>query len=252
MTDSPTLVPPSRPSGIPIPINKRSSLSYNNTPNQSTSSSSNSRPSSPVILSAPPPGKNGPHGVRRQSLLNASGRRASAGESSSDDPGMHFALGVANETAQLKSQIAILQSSLATMHQRMVQMTADLPLGSSTSGSSRPLTPTHGFLDLPSTDGTTPLSALSQSSMPNGDDNGINDTAGGVENGRPEDKFGKSLIPRLPHSTSSYDLRSSAITPGKTPTVRKTSDGPLGLSREYCLREIRSHQVSLNRPSLKV
>ena len=45
---------------------------------------------------------------------------------------------------------------------------------------------------------------------------------------------GKNLVPRLPHSTSSYDLKSSAITPGKG-VVRKISDGPLGLSRTSTL-----------------
>lgn len=116
------------------------------------------------------------------------------------------------------------------MHQRMVQMTADLPLDSSTSASPRPLTPVHGLIDLSMTDGTTPLSAFSRLQVPDveTDDDALIDSG---TNGNPESSTGRSKIPRLPHSNSSYDLRSSAITPGKTPVVRKTSDGPLGLNR---------------------
>jgi hypothetical protein len=42
---------------------------------------------------------------------------------------------------------------------------------------------------------------------------------------------------RLPHSIPSYDLRSRAVTPGKTPLVDRVADERLGLSS-------RSHQAS--------
>jgi hypothetical protein len=52
----------------------------------------------------------------------------------------------------------MLQSSLAASHQRIVALTADVSLDSSTS--SQPLTPSKDFADLPATDGLTPLSDI--------------------------------------------------------------------------------------------
>jgi hypothetical protein len=54
----------------------------------------------------------------------------------------------------------MLQSSLAASHQRIVALTADMNLGSSTPSSPQPFTPTKDYADLLATDGMTPLSAI--------------------------------------------------------------------------------------------
>ena len=158
----------------------------------------------------------------------------------------------------MKAQIAMLQSSLAASHQRIVALTADMSLDSSTSTSPQPFTPTKDYANLPVTDGMTPMSDVSGIEEEGSSD--VNIVVDGHNGGSPRQgqcetascstftqlilalsppavQPSKSMIPRLPHSNSSYDLRSSAITPAKSPPVtgQKPGDRPLGLSRKFTL-----------------
>ncbi|KAK1925705.1 hypothetical protein DB88DRAFT_208250 [Papiliotrema laurentii] len=120
---------------------------------------------------------------------------------------------------------------LIMSYQNSAAYFADAGLGTPTTGSSRPYTPINGPLELPSYELSTPNGELDLSIEVDGDTtNGQNEENHAGPSTTPA-QLGKSLLPRLPHSNSSFDLRSSAITPGKTPNVRKTSDGPLGLGR---------------------
>lgn len=141
MADSPASRTTKPSSGIPVPKVKRQSVVSGSTNGQSTPSTG-SRPASPVIL-APPPASRPSQAIRRQSLLNATERKASFGEMKTDDPGTLLSI-ISLIKAHLKAQIALLQSSLAASHQRILALTSDLNLESS----STPSTPLNGASNL--------------------------------------------------------------------------------------------------------
>jgi len=97
MADSTAQTKPRPVSGIPVPINKRQSFSLSTALSRSNSSNGHtpgSRSASPVALAGPPGGRSSPHGIRRQSLMNASSSRKTSfteGGSSvqTDDPSEH-------------------------------------------------------------------------------------------------------------------------------------------------------------------
>ena len=164
------------PSNIPVSTSKRLSMSLNSLHHSTNSISSSVGPgaaASPVTLSQPPPGKKFANGKpKRQSILRLGSRRNSISEMvGTDEPGAkthnYSIINTDIASAHLKAQIALLQSSLHASHQRILALTSDLNLDTSTStspgrpsGSPLPWTPVNGFQDLLVFDGMTPMSDI--------------------------------------------------------------------------------------------
>jgi hypothetical protein len=170
MTDlAPPLVP-SR-SQIPVAINRRHSLNIlqqsTNSVNSNASTASSSRATSPLLALGKPSqipvstktasnGINGGGGKRYSLLPAGNGRKPSFGDKEKDDdPCMcspttsslaRLAKICWTSSARLKAQIALLQSSLHASHQRIVTLTAELNLNSSTSSSVSPGALSPGFM----------------------------------------------------------------------------------------------------------
>ncbi|CAD6587762.1 MAG: hypothetical protein TREMPRED_004849 [Tremellales sp. Tagirdzhanova-0007] len=218
-----------RPSQIPVAVSKRSSLSL---PLQTSTNGSTSRPTSPLTFTKPPFMQNTPYvgtglAARRHSLLGSGTKKTTFGD-----------VDVLDDATVLKAQIAILQTSLFASHQRILELSQSSGLNTSLSSSpggmrsSLPGTPVNGLLGLlPDFEGLTPGSDSQNASAL-------------IE----EDELASTSVEfdsvhgtrTIPHSSSSYDLRSRAITPGKngTPPADK------GISRhlERVKQEVRSCQ----------
>ncbi|RXK39734.1 hypothetical protein M231_02927 [Tremella mesenterica] len=190
------------PSQIPVPVNKRLSLTLTtpflqpSSPLQRPSSASGSRSSSPVIISKPPLSR---MAVRRTSLMSLRDRQ--------------FDLANCDDPVQLKAQVAKLQYSLKASEQRVTDLTFALngaaPFSRAGKASPRPWTPVNEMQILPESEAITPSSTFTPGSdlVPAILEQGAS-TITTEDEGR---------IPRraLPKSNSSYDLRSRAMTPGK-------------------------------------
>ncbi|WWC86491.1 uncharacterized protein L201_001368 [Kwoniella dendrophila CBS 6074] len=225
------------PSKIPVAINKRSSISSSSLMQQSLSSTSlssqvlpSSRSQSPLNNGPPSSSKsNGVNGrsspanssqQRRWSLLSGGqgpgniSRKTSFGEST--NPNLNMGLSGSssydtNDPAQIKAQIAILQTSLQNAQQRLI----DVQNGNT---SSLPLTPINGLLNLPEVEVDDLHDRLVEEE--NGRDSPLDPeppTSATTVNGKPR-------LNGLPHSNPSFDLRSRAVTPAR-PTSIKLPDG---------------------------
>ncbi|GFZ46046.1 hypothetical protein JCM24511_04292 [Saitozyma sp. JCM 24511] len=225
MTDRP-------PSQIPVAVNRRASV---NSVLQQSTNAGNGSPSSPRAQSPLATsngkahirnGKASPMGAnRRHSLLTGLANGKVAEPTDSEDP------------AQLRAQIARLKNSLEASHQRVVELSAAMNIEPSIPGSPKlmspriptlngPRTPVYGLVGLPEAEGSTPGNDWLPPHSPIEEDIQAESREAGEDQLRTEPS-----LQRLPHSSPSYDLRSSAITPGKTPAGERILDGRLGLSR---------------------
>ena len=259
-----------RPSQIPVAVSKRSSLSL---PLQTSTNGSTSRPTSPLTFTKPPFMQNTPYvgtglAARRHSLLGSGTKKTTFGDVDVLDDAsesyisiecgmarLMIRLGV-GIIAVLKAQIAILQTSLFASHQRILELSQSSGLNTSLSSSpggmrsSLPGTPVNGLLGLlPDFEGLTPGSD-SQNASALIEEDELASTSVEFDSVHGQSRFDLErarLIPTqyyigtrtIPHSSSSYDLRSRAITPGKngTPPADK------GISRTSILIYLKSAPV---------
>ncbi|ORX37364.1 hypothetical protein BD324DRAFT_625854 [Kockovaella imperatae] len=201
-----------RTSQIPLPTNKRSSMSLTSVLQQSNLNAVSSPKTSPTVIGPVPPGKKSPRITKRNSLAGGS----STGSIRKNANAAPLDIGQ-EDPAHLKAQIALLQSSLYASHQRIMDLTADMNLDTSLTASPsttnlRPYTPMNGTdheVFTPMTDASHILAEEDELDSPQ--------------------PIGLSSLPK---SKSNYDLSRDAATPGREvqPGSRKTSDGP-GISR---------------------
>lgn len=210
------------PSLIPVPINKRASVSLHPSVLQQSTNSVNSAGRSPSPLANLTNSKNN----KRLSLANSHGLNGSTSSSSNghangrknspeaEDPGaLAFVLRILlwgtelTTTALLKARISKLEGALQAAHARMAEdcrasgIDASMSLSSPTSGSPLPWTPTNGTLRLPEI-GLTPGEGSEDERL---------------------DSVSEEPIGRLVKSNSNFDLRTAAATPQQS----------RGLGREY-------------------
>ncbi|WVF70453.1 hypothetical protein IAT40_005243 [Kwoniella sp. CBS 6097] len=214
------------PSKIPIPINKRASLSSSSLMQLSASSNSisnlpHSRSQSPLngggplSSSASASGKNGrasPAGPqRRWSLLSGGNGPGSRKTSFSEGVGMTLSgsgggSGMnSDDPGHIKAHISSLQHALQAAQQRLL----DVQNGNT---SSLPLTPIDGLVSLPEVEVDTYLGdRLIEASDEHGRDSPLDPEPPTSANSLDSSKLGKGL----PHSNPSFDLRSRAVTPSR-------------------------------------
>nr|XP_018267413.1 uncharacterized protein I303_01399 [Kwoniella dejecticola CBS 10117]OBR89571.1 hypothetical protein I303_01399 [Kwoniella dejecticola CBS 10117] len=206
------------PSKIPIAINKRNSVSSSTSLHKSVSSNSlskesSSRSQSPANGVPAKTGRASPaNQQRRWSLL--SGGQGPGSRKTSFGEGMTMTLSGStsfdsNDPAQIKAQIAILQTSLQNAQQRLI----DVQNGNA---SSLPLTPVEGLLNLPEVAVDDLHDRLTEEEEEDGRDSPL-------DPGPPHSAHfinGKTRFNGLPHSNPSFDLRSSAVTPARPPSAR--------------------------------
>nr|XP_019049505.1 hypothetical protein I302_03294 [Kwoniella bestiolae CBS 10118]OCF28435.1 hypothetical protein I302_03294 [Kwoniella bestiolae CBS 10118] len=221
------------PSKIPVPISKRSSISLSSTSLVQQSLSNNSLssqlPQSQSRSQSPLNGKPGnatgtgtgrsspANQQRRWSLLSGGQGPSSASRKTSLGEGMNLSSSAScdsDDPAQIKAQIALLQSSLQNAQQRLV----DVQNGNT---SSLPLTPIDGLSNLPEVEvEVDPDELRDRLDEEGGRDSPLDPeppTNASVVNGKPR-------LNGLPHSNPSFDLRSRAVTPAR-PTSAKLPDG---------------------------
>ncbi|WVQ61934.1 uncharacterized protein L199_000067 [Kwoniella botswanensis] len=223
------------PSKIPVPINKRSSISLPSTNQVQQSLSNNSvssqatqqsRSQSPLNVngSNAKTGRSSPaltNQQRRWSLLSG-GQGPSRKTSFSETTGMNTNLSSStsydsNDPVQIKAQIAILQSSLLNAQQRLV----DVQNGNT---SSLPLTPIDGLSNLPEVEVEVDPDELRDRLLDENDEGGRDSPLDPEPPTGINTINGKPRLNGLPHSNPSFDLRSRAVTPAR-PTGTKLPDG---------------------------
>nr|XP_019007424.1 uncharacterized protein I206_07876 [Kwoniella pini CBS 10737]OCF46205.1 hypothetical protein I206_07876 [Kwoniella pini CBS 10737] len=208
------------PSRIPVATSKRNSISSLSLLPKSSSSASiskeptTSRSQSPANGVTAKNGRSSPaNQQRRWSLLSGGqgpgSRKNSFGEGTSVTFGGNTRFDP-NDTAQIKAQIAILQTTLQNAQQLLMKV-------ENGDTSSLPLTPIDGLINLPEVAVDDYHHRLTEEDEENTLDSPLDPEP-------PRSADGKPRLNGLPHSNPSFDLRSRAVTPAR-PTSAKLPDG---------------------------